>query len=86
MRRLAWTISIVSVVVLGLGVVEYFTNYKWASGDQNTLFGNPNVLLNDGATALIAGGFLSIGSVLIWVLALRREHGDQRQQQPRPGR
>jgi hypothetical protein len=86
MKRLAWTASIISGVVLILGVVEFITKYKWASGDQNPLFGNQNVLLNDGATILIAGGFLAVGSILIWVLARRREHGDQQQQQPGPGR
>jgi hypothetical protein len=45
-------------------------------------------LLNDGATVLIGGGFLAIGSIIMWVLALRREHGDQQQpqqQQRQPG-
>jgi hypothetical protein len=27
------------------------------------LFGNPRILLNDGTTAVIAGGFLLIGAV-----------------------
>lgn len=79
MRRIAWTFSIASVVVLIIGLIDYLTKYNWAQGDQNAFFGNQNVLLNDGATILIAGGFLSIGSILMWILALRREHGDQQQ-------
>ena len=81
MRRLAWIISIVAAVVLIIGLIDYITKYKWAQGDQNAFFGNQNVLLNDGATVLIAGGLLAIGSILMWVLALRREHGDHQQPQ-----
>ena len=85
MRRMAWIFSVISVVLLIYGLVDYITRYNWAQGDQNAFFGNQNILLNDGATVLIAGGFLSISSILMWVLALRREHGDQ-QQQPGSGR
>ena len=62
-----------------IGLIDYITKYNWAQGDQDPLFGNQNVLLNDGATVLIAGGFLAVGSILMWVVALRREHGDQQQ-------
>jgi hypothetical protein len=79
MRRVAWIFSVISVLLLVFGLIEYITKYHWAQGDQNAFFGNQNVLLNDGATVLIAGGFLSIGSIVMWALALRREHGDQRQ-------
>ena len=79
MRRIAWTFSIASVVVLIIGLIDYLTKYNWAQGDQNAFFGNQNILLNDGATILIAGGFLSIGSIFMWIMALRREHGDHQQ-------
>jgi hypothetical protein len=84
MRRVAWIFSVISVVLLVYGLIDYLTKYNWSQGDQNPLFGNQNVLLNDGATVLIAGGFLAIGSILMWILALRKEHGDQ--QQPGPSR
>jgi hypothetical protein len=79
MRRIAWTFSVISAVLLVYGLVDYFTNYNWAQGDQDPLFGNPKILLNDGATVLIAAGFLSVGSIVMWVVALRRGHSDQRQ-------
>jgi len=79
MRRIAWIFSVISVLLLTYGLIDYLTKYNWAQGDQNAFFGNQNVLLNDGATILIAGGFLSIGSILMWILALRKEHGDQQQ-------
>jgi len=79
MRRVAVVLSVVSGVVLILGLVEYLTNFHWAQGDQNAFFGNQKILLNDGATALIAGGFLLVGSAITWFFALRKGHGDQHQ-------
>jgi hypothetical protein len=84
MRRLAWIFSIISAVVLIIGLIDYITKYNWAQGDQNAFFGNQNILLNDGATILIAGGLLAVGSILMWVMALRREHGDQQQPHQQP--
>ncbi len=79
MKRVAMITSVVAVVVLILGLVESLTNYQWAQGDQDPLFGNPRILLNDGMTALIAGGFLLIGAIIMWIIARRRDQGDQRQ-------
>ena len=78
MRRLAIITSVISGLLLVLGLIDYVTNYNWAN-DQDPLFGNPHILLNDGATVLIAGGFLTIGSVVMWVMALRKGQGDQRE-------
>jgi hypothetical protein len=77
MRRMAMITSVITVVVLILGLVEALTNYQWAQGDQDPLFGDPRVLMNDGTTTLIAGGFLTIGTVIMWTLALRRGRADQ---------
>jgi len=79
MRRLALICSVLSGVLLVLGLVEWATNYEWAAGDQDPLFGNSRIMLNDGMTVLIATGFLVVGSVIMWILALRRGQGDQRE-------
>jgi len=76
MKRIAIIFSVISVIWLVYGLIDYLTNYNWAQGDQDPLFGNQNVLLNDGATVLIAGGFLTVGSVIMWVLALRKGDGN----------
>jgi hypothetical protein len=76
MRRLAWITSGITVVLLVYGLIDFLTNYNWAQGDQNPFQGNPNILLNDGATVLIAGGFLAIGSIIMWVVALRQKEQD----------
>jgi hypothetical protein len=78
MKRVAVITFVVSGVILILGLVEFLTNYQWAQGDQDPLFGDPRILLNDGGTTLIAGGFLLIGSVIMWVFARRKGQGDQR--------
>jgi hypothetical protein len=76
MKRIAIIFSVISVILLIYGLIDYLTNYNWAQGDQDPLFGNQNVLLNDGATVLIAGGFLTVGSVIMWILALRKGDGN----------
>ena len=79
MKRIAKICTALSVLLLIYGLIDFLTNYNWAQGDQDPLFGNPHILLNDGATVMIAGGFLSIGSVIMWVIAMRQEHDNQPQ-------
>jgi hypothetical protein len=79
MKRMAKIAAALSVILLIYGLIDFLTNYNWAQGDQDPLFGNPHILLNDGATVLIASGFLAIGSVIMWIIAIRQEHGNQSQ-------
>jgi len=79
MKRLAITCTVTSIVLLILGVADWATNYNWAQGDQDPLFGDPRILLNDGMTVIIAAGLLLVGSIIMWILALRKEHGNQRE-------
>ncbi len=78
MRRAATTFSVLSGLLLILGLVDYLTNYNFAN-NQGTIFGNPNMVVNEGVTLLIAGGFLVLVSALMWILARRKDQGDQRQ-------
>jgi len=78
MRRAAITSSVISGLLLILGLVDYLTTYNFAN-NQGTIFGNPNVVVNEGVTLLIAGGFLVLVSALMWILARRKDQGDQRQ-------
>ena len=59
MRRLAIIGTITTGLLLGLGLADWLTNYNW-SNDQDPLFGNPHILLNDGATVLVAVAFLAV--------------------------
>ena len=79
MKRAAIICTIVSAIVLVLGIVEAITNFNWSAGDQNPLFGNPHLLLNDGTSALITTGFLLLVSIVMWIVASRKDRGDQRQ-------
>lgn len=74
MRRLAIVSTIVTGLLLILGLADWLTNYNW-SNDQDPLFGNPHILLNDGATVLVATGFLAVVTALLWTLALRKDRG-----------
>jgi hypothetical protein len=78
MRRMAIIFSVVAVGMLVLGLVENLTNFRWAAGDQNTFFGNPNLVLNDGKVVLILSGFLLLASAAMWYMALRKGQSDQR--------
>jgi hypothetical protein len=79
MKRMAAVFSVISAILLIYGLIDFLTNYNWAQGDQNPLFGKQTILLNDGATVLIAAGLLGVGSVIMWILALRKGNGDQHQ-------
>jgi hypothetical protein len=78
MKRMAIIFGVLAVGMLVLGLVENLTNFRWAAGDQNTFFGNPNWVLNDGKVVLILSGFLVLASAAMWYLALRKGQSDQR--------
>jgi len=79
MKRMAIIFSVLAIGMLILGLVENLTNFRWAAGDQNTFFGNPHLVLNDGKVVLILTGFLVVSSAVMWFMALRKGHSDQRQ-------
>lgn len=76
MRRVAITFTVISGILLILGLIDYLTNFNTSPG---TIFGNPNVVVNEGATLLIADGFLILATALMWILARRKDRSDQRQ-------
>jgi hypothetical protein len=65
MKRLTLTCAIVSVLLLIDGLVLQLINYH--PGDQNTFFGNGNLILSDGEVVLISAGFFIVATVLIWL-------------------
>ena len=79
MKRLAITSTVLSVLLLTVGIYDAVTKYNWAAGDQNPLFGNQNVLLNDGTTILIAAGLFVVVTIVMWIMAIRKGQSDQRQ-------
>jgi hypothetical protein len=79
MKRIAVICTVITAILVVLGVIEAITNYQWSAGDQDPFFGNPRLLMNDGTTVLIAAGFMIVVSVVTWILARRGGQSDQRQ-------
>jgi len=71
MKRAAWILTVLSVLLLANGLWMELSHYH--PGDQNTFTGNPNLILSDGQVVLISAGVLIVVTVVMWVLVLRRE-------------
>jgi hypothetical protein len=70
-RRVAWILTVLSVFLLADGLWLQLSHYHPA--DQNTFTGNPNLILSDGQVVLISAGFMTVATVVMWVLVFRRE-------------
>jgi hypothetical protein len=70
MKRITLVCAIISALLLVDGLVMELINYH--PGDQNTFFGNGNLILSDGDVTLISAGFFILTTALIWFLARRR--------------
>jgi len=71
MRRAAWICTVLSVLLLADGLWMTLSHYH--PGDQNTFTGNQNLVLSDGQVVLISAGFLTVATVVMWLLVVRRE-------------
>ena len=71
MRRAAWILTVLSVLLLADGLWMTVSHYH--PGDQNTFTGNSNLVLSDGQVGLILAGFLTVATAVMWVLVFRRE-------------
>jgi len=76
MRRAAIIFTVISGILLVLGLVDYLTNYN---NNPGVIFGNPKVPVSEGATVLIADGVLILATALMWILAVRKDRSDQRE-------
>ncbi|MGO8956213.1 MAG: hypothetical protein ACLQFR_02380 [Streptosporangiaceae bacterium] len=74
MKRVSLVFGILAVLLLADGAYLDLTNNQ-VGGDQGALFGNANVVLSAGTTVLVAGGLLAAGAIIMWLLAIRKEHG-----------
>jgi hypothetical protein len=71
MKRAAWIFTVLSVLLLADGLWMTVSHYH--PGDQNTFTGNQNLVLTDGQVVLISAGLLTVATVVMWLLVLRRE-------------
>jgi hypothetical protein len=88
-KRVALVFGVLGVLVLIDGLYMELAHYH--PGDQNTFFGNQNLILSDGQVTLISAGLLILASLIMWGIAVRRDRsraqrtgGDQPAQE-RPG-
>ena len=70
-KRVAIIFAVVGVLLLADGVWMELTNYH--PSDQNTFFGNGNLILSDGQVVLISAGLIILATVVMWLVAARRE-------------
>ena len=59
MKRVTIIFAVVTVLLLADGLWMQLTHYH--PDDQNSFFGNGNIVLSDGQVLLISGGFLFAG-------------------------
>jgi cell division protein FtsX len=70
MKRVTIIFAVVTVLLLADGLWMQLTHYH--PDDQNSFFGNGNIVLSDGQVLLISGGFLFLATVVMWLVAVRR--------------
>jgi hypothetical protein len=71
MKRLALVCAVISVLLVIDGLYMTLANYH--PGDQNTFFGNQNLILSDGQVVLISAGFFIFATIIIAIVAVRRD-------------
>jgi hypothetical protein len=70
MKRLTLVFAVISALLLIDGLYMVLANYH--PDDQNTFFGNGNLVLSDGEVTLISAGLFIVATILIWLVGLRR--------------
>jgi len=70
MRRAALICGVLAVLLLAGGI--YMEVSRYHPGDQNTLTGNPNIILSDGQVVLISGGLLLLATLVMWLVVVRK--------------
>jgi len=70
MRRAALICGVLAVLLLADGI--YMEVSRYHPGDQNTLTGNPNIILSDGQVVLISGGLLLLATLVMWLVVVRK--------------
>jgi hypothetical protein len=70
MKRVTIILGVVTVLLFADGLWMQLTHYH--PGDQNSFFGNGNIILSDGQVSLISAGFLLLATLVMWVVTVRR--------------
>ncbi|HSS89424.1 MAG TPA: hypothetical protein VLL69_08905 [Streptosporangiaceae bacterium] len=78
MKRAALICTVLSVLLLGCGIWMQAVGFH--PGDQNTFFGNPQLILSDGQVTLILSGLLIAATAAMWLAVARRSQQPARPQ------
>jgi hypothetical protein len=72
MKRVALVFGVVSLLLFADGIYLLATHND-VGGDTGTLFGNPNNFLSAGTIVVISALLVGVASVIMWLVAVRRE-------------
>lgn len=72
MKRGSLIFGIVAVLLLVDGIYLVLSNNP-VGGDQGAFTGNPNIVLSPATIVFASGGLLAVGSIIMWIVALRRQ-------------
>jgi hypothetical protein len=77
MKRIALVFGIVSLLLFADGGY-LLANHNQVGGDTGTLFGNPHYFLSAGTVVVISALLLLMASLIMWLVAVRREDKERR--------
>jgi hypothetical protein len=77
MKRVALVFGVVSLLLFADGIYLLATHNE-VGGDTGTLFGNPNNFLSAGTIVVISALLVGVASVIMWLVAVRREDKERR--------
>jgi hypothetical protein len=72
MKRVALVFGVVSLLLFADGIYLLATHNE-VGGDTGVLFGNPNDFLSAGTIVVISALLVGVASVIMWLVAVRRE-------------
>jgi hypothetical protein len=79
MKRLALVFGAVTLLLFADGIYLLATHND-IGGDTGVLFGNPDNFLSAGTIVVISASLLLVASVIMWLVGVRREDNERRQQ------
>jgi hypothetical protein len=77
MKRVALVFGAVSLLLFADGIYLLATHNE-VGGDTGVLFGNPNKFLSAGTIVVISALLVGVASVIMWLVAVRREDKERR--------
>ena len=77
LKRVALVFGVVTLLLFADGIYLLATHNQ-VGGDTGVLFGNPNKFLSAGTIVVISALLVGVASVIMWLVAVRREDRERR--------